>query len=72
FPNGTAVFSKSLTIGPTGASIELPMALSSNEASKLSSLNIPYIQADMQFTVSYSYEQEGYFPVGLYIEPYSI
>lgn len=71
FPNGTAVFSKSMTIGPTGASIELPISLSASEDSKLSSLNIPYIQADMQFTVSYSYEQEGYFPVGLYIEPYS-
>jgi hypothetical protein len=25
----------------------------------------------MHFSVSYSYEQEGYFPIGLYIEPYS-
>ncbi|MCL4372460.1 hypothetical protein M1384_00115 [Candidatus Parvarchaeota archaeon] len=71
FPNGTAVFSKAITISSTGASIELPISLSANEESKLSSLNIPYIQADMRFTVSYSYEQEGYFPVGLYIEPYS-
>ncbi len=71
FPNGTAVFSKSITISPTGASIELPISLSPSEESKLLSLNIPYIQADMHFTVSYSYEQEGYFPVGLYIEPYS-
>ncbi|MCL5106657.1 MAG: hypothetical protein M1322_00850 [Candidatus Parvarchaeota archaeon] len=71
FPNGTAVFSKSLTISSTGASIELPIALSANEYNKLSASNIPYVQPAIYFTVSYSYEQSGYFPIGLYIEPYS-
>ncbi|MCL4362322.1 MAG: hypothetical protein OH338_03080 [Candidatus Parvarchaeota archaeon] len=71
FSNGTAMFSKTIVIGPTGASIELPISLSTSEFSKLSGSSIPYIQANMHFSVSYSYEEEGYFPVGLYIEPYS-
>ena len=71
FPNGTAVLSKSVTISSSGASIELPISLSPSEYNKLTGSSIPYIQSDMHFSVSYSYEQEGYFPIGLYIEPYS-
>jgi len=71
FSNGTATFSKTITIGPTGASIELPIALSMGEYNKLTGSSIPYIQANIHFSVSYSYEEEGYFPVGLYITPYS-
>jgi hypothetical protein len=71
FPNGTAIFSKSITIGPTGTSIELPISLSSSEYNKLSGSSVPYIQTNVHFSVSYSYEQEGYFPISLYINPYS-
>jgi len=71
FPNGTAELSKSVTISSSGASLELPVSLSPGEYSKLISSSIPYIQSNMHFSVSYSYEQEGYFPIGLYIEPYS-
>ncbi len=71
FSNGTTVFSKSVTISSTGLLIELPIALSPKEESALSSSNVPYITSNINIEVSYSYEEEGYVPVGLYIEPYS-
>ncbi|MCL5420836.1 MAG: hypothetical protein M1284_03765 [Candidatus Parvarchaeota archaeon] len=72
FSNGTELLFKSLSIGPAGATIELPIALSSSEYSKLINSNIPDVLDSLHFTVSYSYEQEGYLPIGLYISPYSI
>ncbi len=72
FSNGTEVLYDQVSIGPNGASITLPVALSSSESTKLSNSNVPVFTDDMNFNVHYSYEQEGYIPISLYISPYSI
>lgn len=72
FSNGTSVFSKQITISSSGASLELPISLSSAQYSRLVNSNVPYLLEGIHFSVSYSYELEGYVPVGLYINPYSI
>lgn len=72
FSNGTEVIYGPVSVGPTGASITLPIALNSSEASKLSSFNIPVFTDSLSFKVAYSYEQEGFIPIGLYVSSYSI
>jgi hypothetical protein len=72
FSNGTEVLYDEVSIGPNGASITLPIALNSVEAGKLTSANVPDFTPNLHFRVSYSYEQEGYLPIGLYISPYSV
>lgn len=72
FNNGTEILSKEVSIGPAGASITLPVGLSPSESSRLSASNLPDSIHNLKFKISYSYEQEGYFPIGLYISPYSI
>ncbi len=72
FSNGTEVLYTPVSIGPTGATITLPIALNPSIVSKLSSSSDQIFTDDISFKVAYSYQQEGYIPIGLYISPYSV
>ncbi len=65
YANGTVAFSASRYLGQTGLSLILPVVLNSKEESKLSTSGVPYITSNINFHISYAYEEDGFFDIKL-------
>lgn len=70
---GLKVLCVNETLGLNGLQLSYPVNLTSTEASNLLSSNPPYIELGGQFYVGvrYTYETNGFFPLGLQTETYN-
>jgi hypothetical protein len=71
--NGTTssnLFTGSINLGASGATLTLPMVLNPTEQTSLNSQGIPYVSSNMQISIAYEYEQDGFFPLGLGVQNY--
>ncbi len=72
YANGTTIFTGSLPISTTTENITIPIVLNPTKESSLSSSGVPYFSANMQISISYSYEVDGFMPVKLNVVNYFV
>jgi hypothetical protein len=69
--NGIVSYTGSAQISGGTFTITLPVALSSGEASLLSSSSVPYLSFPVHLSTNYTYEEDAFYPVTLGIQNYN-
>lgn len=66
----SGVYGGEINLGSAGTTVTLPITLASSEQSTLSSNGIPYVSSDIKISISYEYEQNGFFPISFNVQNY--
>lgn len=73
YSNGTIVFvDDDVILGSSATTLSLPIDLNQNELLQLTNNGVPYLSSNVHVSISYEYEQDGFFNIQLDTQNYNI
>lgn len=72
YSNGTVVFSGKMLVGASSTFIILPISLNQTKLNALSADGVPYLSSNIHISISYNYEESGFFPLAFNVQTYYI
>jgi hypothetical protein len=75
YPNSTVssnIYTGQIDVGASGTTVTLPISLASSEQSQLTSNGVPYLSTNVQVSIAYEYEQDGFFQIDFNVQNFYI